>query len=152
MVDLPAGPLNHHWTKNVIASRDGTLLYVTVGSNSNVGENGLTRKKAVPRSGRSTPRPVAHRIFASGLRNPNGMAWEPRTGALWTVVNERDDLGNDLVPDYLTSVRDGGFYGWPYSYFGQHVDDACRAAAARSGGEGDRARLRAGIARRHRSA
>ena len=90
----------------------------------------------------------AHRVFASGLRNPNGMAWEPATGALWTVVNERDELGSDLVPDYLTSVRDGGFYGWPYSYYGQHVDERVQAAAAGPGRDGDRARLRAGRAHR----
>ena len=122
VVDLPGGPLNHHWTKNLLASRDGRRLYVTVGSNSNVGENGMAME-----AGRATIWEVdvpsgAHRIFASGLRNPNGMAWEPSTGALWTVVNERDELGSDLVPDYLTSVRDGAFYGWPYSYYGPNVD------------------------------
>ncbi len=122
VVDLPAGPLNHHWTKNVIASRDGRLLYVTVGSNSNVGENGLDKEEGRAAIWEVDPRTGAHRIFASGLRNPNGMGWEPRTGALWTVVNERDELGSDLVPDYFTSVVDGGFYGWPYSYFGKHVD------------------------------
>ena len=122
IAELPAGTINHHWTKNLIASRDGARLYATVGSNSNVGERGLDkeeRRAAVleidPASGRS-------RVFASGLRNPNGMGWEPQTGVLWTVVNERDELGSDLVPDYLTSVRDGGFYGWPFSYWGQHVD------------------------------
>ena len=122
VVDLPAGPLNHHWTKNVIASRDGSRLYVSVGSNSNAAERGIeneTERAAIwevdPRSGR-------HRVFASGLRNPVGMAWEPETGALWVAVNERDELGSDLVPDYMTSVRDGGFYGWPYSYYGRHVD------------------------------
>jgi len=122
VADLPAGPLNHHWTKNVIASRDGRTLYVTVGSNSNVGENGLdkeTNRAAILQIDRATGRVQP---FASGLRNPNGMAWEPQTGALWTVVNERDELGSDLVPDYLTSVQEGGFYGWPYSYWGQHVD------------------------------
>jgi glucose/arabinose dehydrogenase len=122
VVDLPAGPLNHHWTKNVIASRDGGRLYVTVGSNSNVGENGLDKEEGRAAIWEVDLRTGAHRIFASGLRNPNGMGWEPRSGALWTVVNERDELGSDLVPDYLTSVVDGGFYGWPYSYFGQHVD------------------------------
>jgi glucose/arabinose dehydrogenase len=122
VVDLPAGPLNHHWTKNVIASRDGRRLYVTVGSNSNIGENGLDNEEGRAAIWEVDPRTGAHRIFASGLRNPNGMGFEPRTGALWTVVNERDELGSDLVPDYLTSVVDGGFYGWPYSYFGKHVD------------------------------
>ena len=122
LVELPAGPINHHWTKNLIASPDGAKLYVTVGSNSNAGENGLEAeagRAAIWEVDRLTG---AHRVWASGLRNPNGMAWQPRTQALWTVVNERDELGNDLVPDYLTSVRDGAFYGWPYSYFGQHLD------------------------------
>jgi glucose/arabinose dehydrogenase len=123
VADLPAGPINHHWTKNVIASRDGSKLYVTVGSNSNAAENGIaqeTRRAAIleidPRTGRS-------REVATGLRNPNGLGWQPQTGKLWTVVNERDELGSDLVPDYLTSVKDGGFYGWPYSYWGGHVDE-----------------------------
>jgi glucose/arabinose dehydrogenase len=127
IVDLPAGTLNHHWTKNVIASPDGSKLYVTVGSNSNVGENGIPAEEGRAAiwevnlgSGGAS---VAHRVFASGLRNPNGMAWEPVSGALWTVVNERDEIGSDLVPDYLSSVRDGGFYGWPYCDWGQTVDD-----------------------------
>lgn len=122
LIDLPAGTINHHWTKNLIADRDGKNLYVTVGSNSNVGENGMdneTNRAAILEVNIATRRV---RIFASGLRNPNGLAWHPQTGALWTVVNERDELGDHLVPDYLTSVRDGAFYGWPYSYFGQHVD------------------------------
>jgi len=123
VADLPAGPLNHHWTKNVIASRDGSRLYVTVGSNSNAGENGLDKEEGRAAILEMDTRSGAKRIFASGLRNPNGLAWEPASGALWTVVNERDELGSDLVPDYLTSVKDGGFYGWPYSYFGQHVDE-----------------------------
>jgi glucose/arabinose dehydrogenase len=122
VVALPAGPINHHWTKNVIASRDGGRLYVTVGSNSNVGENGLDQEAGRAAIWEIDPRAGTHRIFASGLRNPNGLAWEATTGALWTTVNERDELGSDLVPDYLTSVRDGGFYGWPFSYYGQHVD------------------------------
>jgi glucose/arabinose dehydrogenase len=119
---LPGGPLNHHWTKSLIASRDGSKLYAGVGSNSNAAENGIGKEEgraAVWEIDRSTG---AHRVFASGLRNPVGLAWEPVTGALWTSVNERDELGSDLVPDYMTSVRDGGFYGFPYSYFGQHVD------------------------------
>jgi glucose/arabinose dehydrogenase len=123
VVDLPAGPRNHHWTKNVIAAPDGTRLYVTVGSNSNVAENGMEEevdRAAILEVGSASG---TRRVFASGLRNPNGMAWEPATGALWTVVNERDELGSDLVPDYLTSVVDGGFYGWPYSYYGDHVDE-----------------------------
>jgi glucose/arabinose dehydrogenase len=122
LIDLPAAPLDHHWTKNVIASKDGTKLYATVGSNSNIAENGIELEEgraAIWEIDRATGR---SRIFASGLRNPNGLAWEPQTGALWTAVNERDELGDDLVPDYITSVRDGGFYGWPYSYYGQHVD------------------------------
>jgi glucose/arabinose dehydrogenase len=122
LADLPGGPINHHWTKDLIASRDGTKLYATVGSNSNVGENGMeaeTNRAAVLEVDRASG---ATRLFASGLRNPNGPAWEPKTGALWVVVNERDELGNDLVPDYMTSVKDGAFYGWPYSYYGQHVD------------------------------
>ncbi|MET0950003.1 MAG: sorbosone dehydrogenase family protein [Pseudomonas sp.] len=122
VVDLPGGTLNHHWTKNVIASKDGSKLYVTVGSNSNVAENGLDKEEgraAIWEVDRATGN---HRIFASGLRNPNGMAWEPQSGALWTAVNERDEIGSDLVPDYITSVKDGAFYGWPFSYYGQHVD------------------------------
>ncbi len=123
VADLPGGPLNHHWTKNVIASRDGARLYVTVGSNSNVAEHGMDkeeRRAAILEIDAATG---ASRVFASGLRNPNGLAWHPDSGALWTVVNERDELGSDLVPDYLTSVREGGFYGWPYSYYGKHVDE-----------------------------
>ncbi|RWU21879.1 sorbosone dehydrogenase [Pseudomonas alkylphenolica] len=122
VAELPGGPLNHHWTKNVIASRDGKKLYVTVGSNSNVGENGMEQEKGRAAIWEIDAASGQQRLFASGLRNPNGMAWEPHTGQLWTAVNERDEIGSDLVPDYITSVRDGGFYGWPYSYFGQHVD------------------------------
>ena len=122
VVDLPAGPRNHHWTKNIIASKDGALLYVTVGSNSNVTENGMEVEEGRAAIWELDPRSGKHRIFASGLRNPNGMAWVPETGALWAVVNERDELGNDLVPDYMTSVKDGGFHGWPYSYYGQNID------------------------------
>ncbi|HEX2197610.1 MAG TPA: sorbosone dehydrogenase family protein [Burkholderiales bacterium] len=123
LLDLPAGPRNHHWTKNLIASRDGKKLYVTVGSNSNVAEHGMEEE-----AGRAAIWEVdiasgRHRVMATGLRNPNGLDWEPHSGALWTVVNERDEIGSDLVPDYLTRVRDGAFYGWPYSYFGQHVDE-----------------------------
>jgi glucose/arabinose dehydrogenase len=122
VADLPAGPLNHHWTKNIIASPDGMKLYSTVGSNSNVGENGLDKEEGRAAIQELTLATGAIRIFASGLRNPNGMAWEPQTQTLWTVVNERDELGSDLVPDYLTSVKDGAFYGWPFSYYGQHID------------------------------
>lgn len=122
VTDLPGGPLNHHWTKNVIASKDGSKLYVTVGSNSNVGENGLDQEQGRAAIWEVDRASGQKRIFASGLRNPNGMDWEPVTGKLWTAVNERDEIGSDLVPDYVTSVQDGGFYGWPYSYYGQHVD------------------------------
>jgi glucose/arabinose dehydrogenase len=122
IVDLPGGTLNHHWTKNVIASQDGKKLYVTVGSNSNVAENGLDAEKDRAAIWEVDPLTHQQRIFASGLRNPNGLAWEPTTGALWTAVNERDEIGSDLVPDYITSVKDGAFYGWPFSYYGQHVD------------------------------
>ena len=122
VVELPAGTINHHWTKNVIASKDGATLYATVGSNSNVGENGMAAEEGRAAIWQIDPKSGAHRVFASGIRNPNGMAFEPTTGALWTVANERDEIGSDLVPDYLTSVRDGAFYGWPYSYYGQHVD------------------------------
>src|SRR5215813_11690289 len=112
VADLPGGPLNHHWTKNIIASRDGARLYATVGSNSNVGVNGLDKEDRRAAILEIDPRAGQSRVFASGLRNPNGMDWQPQTGALWTAVNERDELGSDLVPDYMTSVQDGGFYGW----------------------------------------
>lgn len=122
VVDLPSG-YNHHWTKNILASPDGRFLYVTIGSNSNVAENGLHAEEGRARidrldlaTGKLTP-------YATGLRNPNGLAWEPQSGALWTVVNERDEIGSDLVPDYLTSVKEGAFYGWPFSYYGGHVDE-----------------------------
>ena len=119
---LPGGPIDHHWTKSLVASEDGSLLYVGVGSNSNITENGIEAEKdraAIWEVDRATGR---WRIFASGLRNPNGLSWEPQTHALWAVINERDELGPNLVPDYLTSVKDGAFYGWPYSYYGQNVD------------------------------
>jgi glucose/arabinose dehydrogenase len=122
LTDLPGGPIDHHWTKSLLASPDGSRLYVGVGSNSNITENGIQaeyERAAVWEVDRASG---AHRIFASGLRNPTGLAWEPETRKLWAVVNERDEIGPDLVPDYLTSVQDGGFYGWPYSYYGQHLD------------------------------
>jgi glucose/arabinose dehydrogenase len=122
VADLPAGPLNHHWTKTLLASPDGARLYVGVGSNSNAGENGLDRESDRAQILEIDVATGKSRVFASGLRNPVGLAWEPSTGTLWTVVNERDELGSDLVPDYLTSVKDSGFYGWPFSYWGQHVD------------------------------
>jgi glucose/arabinose dehydrogenase len=122
VVDLPAGRINHHWTKNVIASPDGSKLYASVGSNSNVMENGYLHEQnraAIWEIDRATGK---HRVFATGLRNPVGLAWEPESHTLWVAVNERDELGSDLVPDYITSVRDGGFYGWPFSYYGRHID------------------------------
>jgi glucose/arabinose dehydrogenase len=128
VMDLPAGTRNHHWTKNIIASPDGKQLYVTVGSNSNVGENGMEEEEGRAAIWQLDIASGKARLFGTGLRNPNGMGFEPQTKALWTVVNERDELGNDLVPDYLTSVRDGGFYGWPYSYFGQNVDTRIKPA------------------------
>ena len=135
IADLPAGPLNYHWTKSLAASADGSHLYVGVGSNSNAGENGLDQEDGpraefstsiLPRARRAASRP--------GLRNPVGLAIEPQTGVLWVVVNERDELGCDLVPDYLTAVKDGAFYGWPYSYWGQHVDEPREAARSGRGG------------------
>ena len=122
LTELPGGPIDHHWTKSLLASEDGNTLYVGVGSNSNITENGIEAEKnraAILQVDRQTGR---FRIFADGLRNPNGLSWEPQTHMLWTVVNERDELGPNLVPDYMTSVRDGGFYGWPYSYYGQNID------------------------------
>jgi glucose/arabinose dehydrogenase len=122
LADLPGGTINHHWTKDLTASPDGAKLYATVGSNSNVGENGIaaeTNRAAVLEVDRASG---SVRLFASGLRNPNGPSFQPQSGALWVTVNERDEIGSDLVPDYMTSVKDGGFYGWPYSYYGQHVD------------------------------
>ena len=122
VADLPGGLLNHHWTKSLIANPEGTRLYVGVGSNSNVAENGMEAEDERAAILEIDPATGMHRVFASGLRNPVGLAWEPVTGMLWTAVNERDELGSDLVPDYMTSVQEGGFYGWPYSYFGQIVD------------------------------
>lgn len=122
MMDLPAGEINSHWTKNIIVSPDQSKLYITVGSNSNIAEKGMHNEVGRAAIWQLDLASGQYRIFASGLRNPNGMAWEPNSDKLWVVVNERDELGNNLVPDYLTSVADGGFYGWPYSYFGQHID------------------------------
>jgi glucose/arabinose dehydrogenase len=122
LAPLPGGPIDHHWTKSLVANSDGSLLYVGVGSNSNITENGMQAEEnraAIWEVDRASGR---WRIFASGLRNPNGLSFEPQSGALWAVVNERDELGSNLVPDYLTSVKDGGFYGWPYSYYGNHLD------------------------------
>ncbi len=122
LAPLPGGPINHHWTKDLVASPDGTLLYASVGSNSNVAERGMEAEKnraAILEVDRETG---AARLYASGLRNPNGLNFHPETGMLWTVVNERDELGPNLVPDYMTSVQDGAFYGWPWSYYGDNVD------------------------------
>jgi glucose/arabinose dehydrogenase len=146
VADLPAGPINHHWTKNLIANRDGSRLYVTVGSNSNAAENGLDKEERRAAILEVDPATGQTPVFASGLRNPNGMAFEPDTGVLWTVVNERDELGSDLVPDYLTSVKEGGFYGWPFSYYGQHLviwnrssihNKMCALAIARERDDGE---------------
>ena len=142
VADLPGGLRNHHWTKSLIASPDGGKLYVGVGSNSNVAEHGMAEEEGRAAIWEIDPATGASRVFAAGLRNPVGMAWEPETGALWTAVNERDELGSDLVPDYMTSVRDGGFYGWPYSYFGRHVDTRVKPPPAGPGGQGPGPRLR----------
>jgi len=122
LADLPGGTRNHHWTKTVVASADGKTLYVAVGSNSNVGENGLDEETDRAAILAIDAESGASQVFATGLRNPVGLAWNPVTGALWTAVNERDELGSDLVPDYMTSVKAGGHYGWPWSYYGQTVD------------------------------
>jgi glucose/arabinose dehydrogenase len=128
LADLPAGTINHHWTKNVIATPDGSKLYVTVGSNSNVGENGMLAEEGPDHSQQRAaiweidPRTAEKRIYAYGLRNPNGLAWEPISGELWTTVNERDEIGSDIVPDYMTHVQFGGFYGWPWFYWGGFED------------------------------
>ncbi|MES2785184.1 MAG: sorbosone dehydrogenase family protein [Pseudomonadota bacterium] len=127
VTDLPSGA-NHHWTKNIIASPDGSKLYATVGSNSNIGDNGMASEEGRAAIWEVDRASGNKRLFASGLRNPNGMGWEPQSRVLWTVVNERDELGNDLVPDYLTSVKDGAFYGWPWSYWGQNVDSRVKPA------------------------
>lgn len=123
LLDLPAGAINHHWTKNIVASRDGSKLYVSIGSNSNVGENGMAAEAGRADIWQVDPKTGTHSVFASGIRNGNGMGWAPGTDTLWVTVNERDEIGSDLVPDYMTSVQQGGFYGWPYSYYGPHVDD-----------------------------
>jgi glucose/arabinose dehydrogenase len=122
VLTLPDGPINHHWTKNVVASKDGKKLYVSIGSNSNVAENGIDAEEGRAAIVEFEIATGKARSFATGLRNPVGMALQPQSGALWVSVNERDELGSDLVPDYMTAVKDGGFYGWPYSYYGNHVD------------------------------
>jgi glucose/arabinose dehydrogenase len=122
LTDLPGGPIDHHWTKSLVASPDGTKLYVGVGSNSNIAENGMEAERERAAIWEVDIKTGAHRIYASGTRNPTGLQFEPETGKLWAIANERDEIGPDLVPDYLTSVQDGGFYGWPYSYYGKHLD------------------------------
>jgi len=123
LIDLPGGPINHHWTKTLVANADGTKLYVGVGSNSNAAENGMAAEEGRAAVWEVDTATGTHRVYASGLRNPVGLAWEPTTHALWVAVNERDELGSDVPPDYMTALREGAFYGWPYSYFGQHVDE-----------------------------
>jgi glucose/arabinose dehydrogenase len=129
VADLPAGRINHHWTKNIISSPDGRHLYATVGSNSNIAENGMEHEHRRAAILEISLADGAIRVFASGLRNPNGLAWNPQTRELWTTVNERDGLGDDAPPDYMTAVREGAFYGWPYSYFGKHVDERVKPQA-----------------------
>jgi glucose/arabinose dehydrogenase len=126
--DLPGPPINHHWTKNVVASPDGTKLYATVGSNSNIGDNGMAAEEGRAAIWEYDLGTGAKRVYATGIRNPNGIDFEPATGAMWTVSNERDEIGPDVPPDYLTSVKDGGFYGWPWSYWGQNVDARVKPA------------------------
>jgi glucose/arabinose dehydrogenase len=123
VTDLPGGTINHHWTKNVVASPDGKRLFVTVGSNSNAGDNGLPAEEGRAAIWEVDPATGEKHLYATGMRNPEGMDFQPDTGALWATVQERDEIGNDLVPDYMTAVKEGAFYGWPYSYYGQHVDD-----------------------------
>lgn len=122
ILDLPAGKHNRHWTRNIIANKKGTKIYIAIGSGSNVGEKGLEEEEDKARIWEINPDGSSLKVYASGLRNPVGMDWEPVTRSLWVAVNERDELGDDLVPDYLTSVKDGGFYGWPFSYYGQHIE------------------------------
>lgn len=122
VTDLPGGPINHHWTKALVASPDGSKLYVGIGSNSNITENGIGAEYHRAAVLEVDAASGATRVYASGLRNPTGLQWEPQSNRLWAIVNERDEIGSDLVPDYMTSVQENGFYGWPYSYFGQHVD------------------------------
>jgi glucose/arabinose dehydrogenase len=122
ITNLPGGPIDHHWTKSLTASPDGTKLYAGVGSNSNIQERGPEAETNRAAIWEVDPKTGSYRIFASGLRNPNGLTFYPGSNTLWAVINERDELGPNLVPDYMTSVRDGAFYGWPWSYYGQHVD------------------------------
>jgi glucose/arabinose dehydrogenase len=126
VIELPGGLIDHHWTKSLTASPDGSRLYAGVGSNSNVQERGPEAETNRAAVWEIDPKTGAYRVFASGLRNPNGLTFYPGSNTLWTVVNERDELGPNLVPDYMTSVREGAFYGWPYSYYGQHIDARVR--------------------------
>ena len=143
LTPLPGGPINHHWTKDLALSPDGNFLYASVGSNSNAGERGMEAEKGRAAIWKVDRRSGLAKVFASGIRNPNGLNFNPESGELWTVVNERDELGPNLVPDYMTSVREGAFYGWPYSYYGQHVDARVHPPRPDSGRESDTARLRA---------
>ena len=146
LTDLPAQLPDHHWTKALAVSPDGSKLYVGVGSNSNITENGIgveEGRAAIWEVDRVTG---MKRIYASGMRNPTGLAFEPTTGKLWSIVNERDEIGPDLVPDYLTSVQENAFYGWPYSYYGQHIDPRGTAATAGSRRQGNPPGLRIGLA------
>ncbi len=122
MLDLPAGKHNRHWTRNIITNAKGTKIYIAIGSGSNVAENGFDNEKDRARIWEINPDGTGLKVYATGIRNPVGMDWAPGTKTLWTSVNERDELGDELVPDYFTSVQEGGFYGWPYSYYGQHID------------------------------
>jgi glucose/arabinose dehydrogenase len=122
ILELPAGGYNNHWTRNIISNADGSKIYVSVGSGSNVGENGMDKEIRRAAILEINPDGTDEKIYASGLRNPVGMDWNPVNKELWTAVNERDELGDDLVPDYITSVKRDGFYGWPYSYFGNILD------------------------------
>jgi len=131
IADLPAGEINHHWTKNLLATPDGRHVFVTVGSNSNVAENGIAAESERAAIWLVDIHDGSHSLYATGLRNPNGLAFEPTSGALWTTVNERDELGSDLVPDYMTHVEQGAFYGWPFSYYGHHIDDRIKPADRR---------------------
>lgn len=128
ILDLPAGGYNNHWTRNIIANEDGTKIYVSVGSGSNAGENGMDNEKRRANILEINTNGSGEKVYAYGIRNPVGMGWAPGTKTLWTAVNERDELGDELVPDYMTSVKEGGFYGWPYSYFGQHKDPRLKDA------------------------
>ncbi len=128
IVELPAGGYNNHWTRNLLVNKNKDKIYISVGSGSNVGENGMEHEVRRAAILEVNPDGTGERIFASGLRNPVGMDWAPTTNMLWTAVNERDGLGDDLVPDYITSVKDGAFYGWPYAYFGQHEDPRLKGA------------------------